>query len=920
MASGLVIGVTGSVAATTDAAAREAVDGAIGLDGAVVITADTASDAAQQDAAVRELLADRFTSADITRSETAGPIAVDGVASGVEFVADPGLPDAATLVDGAWPAAGQTAVQASAAQALGLAVGDTVTAEGADLEVSGTWQPTDPLAPRWAAVPASTSGRDGDTAGPLLVTADELAGPSTSRWVVVPGDQSLADVARAADRAALTDAFAVSGAAGAVTVSGGLAETAARAVRTSDAAAGLTAAALLLLLVVVIVGSSRLIVLGARRRASADELLRARGASRGQLIRWSMGEVVAVAAPAAVIGAVVGHLVSTVVTPQAGWSLEGVLGVVALVAALIVTAAVQPVPLTRPRRRSAGALRGVGIALLLAAAAVAVWQLDSATGELGVAGIAAVPLLVLALALAATAGASAWVLRRTRLGRTTRAPWLFVALRSLRARATSFSATALVVVLASALCVAAAVLPAAVTTAERSVAVDENGAELRAGFALGPIVTVGDEPAPVAVIAEAPEVAAAAAVLTTDVEVGDDQLTAVVLPAARAEALTGIAFAPRSQRPSGIGGTAVGIGIGITSRGFGGTLSGTAWLASADGALAAIDLGAAPVGAEAVLTGALPAGFADAELLTIDLRLEGADSATVTLDEVSGLDAQGAATAEIAADRLSRDAFSLSSGQQRATIVVDGTDAPLPVALSASAAALLGLAVGDELDVSRTSGRDLPATVAAIVPVVPGAEGARSLAIDTADFARASLDSSSSLPTPSDVWVATDDPKAVARVVAANADSSWTVRGGGSPFVSAGVAVWGVAAAVAVLMALVALAANGALLRRLRAGDEAALAALGLTARERRARRLVENGIVAGASVIAGALVGAAASALCLPAASALAVGGATRPAPLSAVDGPLLLGLLGALLVAVVGGVVAASHERRDTTTGARR
>ncbi|KQQ05887.1 MULTISPECIES: FtsX-like permease family protein [unclassified Rathayibacter] len=887
-ASALLVGVTATVDAGTGAAAQRAVGSAIGGDGAVVVTAETASDSAEQDAAVRQILQQRVPTAQITRSERAGPIGaeLDGVPTRVELLAGQELP-----IDGAQPQQGQVVPQTAAT---------TLTVSGLTLPAAGIWAPRDPLDPRWAGHPAS--GRDGDAVGPLLVTEQDLraiAQETTSEWVMTPGGAAIDRLARLTD---LERDFAVSGAAGEVTVTGGLAETAAAAARARTAAAGLTAAALLLLVTVVVVGSSRLLALASRRREQGDTLLRARGASRGQLTGWSIGEVAAVAVPAGAIGALLGWGASAALVPGASWQPAGMLGVVALVGALIATAAGQPVPLTR--RRSVNPV--LVVVLLLAAAAVAVWQLGSAERELGVAGIAAVPLLVVALAGATTTAAAAATRRRRTLGRTARAPWLFVALRSLRSRAAWFTATGLVVVLASALCVAASMLPGAVSEAERSVVVDENGAEVRASFALGPIVAVGDEPLPVAAIPDA------AAVLTTAVEVGSEDLTAVVLPAARAEALTGSAFAPTSERPGGLGAEAVAVGVRLTSLGADrpGTLSGTAWLASVDGALAAIDLGTVPVaaGRGALLSGELPSGFGDAELLAIDLRLEGAEAANIALDEVAGLDSAGAPTV-IEQARLSRDAFSLSSQQPRARVIVDPTDAPLPVALSASAASLLGLAVGDELDVSRASGRTLAGAVAAIVPVVPGARGARSLAIDTADFARASLDAESSLPTPSEVWVATDDTASVARIVAENADADWTVRGAGSPFLSTGVAVWAVAASTAVLMAFVALAANGAVLRRLRAGDEAALAALGLTVRERRARRLVENGIVGALGIVAGAVIGLVASVLCVPAAAALAAGGSTRPG--LSVDPPLLLGLSAALLLAVVGGVVAASRER---------
>ena len=134
--------------------------------------------------------------------------------------------------------------------------------------------------------------------------------------------------------------------------------------------------------------------------------MRARGASRGQLMRWSAAETAVAVLPAAALGAVGGWgaLAALGALPEGGGiDAVGLIGAAALVLALLGTAAAQPVPLPPLGRRAlpGGALRVIGLAVLVVAAAVAVWQLLSSPGELGSAGIAAVPLTLLAASVAA---------------------------------------------------------------------------------------------------------------------------------------------------------------------------------------------------------------------------------------------------------------------------------------------------------------------------------------------------------------------------------------------------------------------------------------------------------------------------------------------------------------------------------------
>jgi hypothetical protein len=109
-----------------------------------------------------------------------------------------------TLVDGAWPAGtDEAAVQADAASAAGLAVGDTLrvgvdpedpTATGTPVTVAGTWRVTDPDAAVWLGDPVALTGTDGAYPGPVVVSHDVIAGLDTdpfARWTAVPDAAAL---------------------------------------------------------------------------------------------------------------------------------------------------------------------------------------------------------------------------------------------------------------------------------------------------------------------------------------------------------------------------------------------------------------------------------------------------------------------------------------------------------------------------------------------------------------------------------------------------------------------------------------------------------------------------------------------------------------------------------------------------------
>lgn len=228
-----------------------------------------------------------------------------------------------------------TAVEARAAEALGVGVGDVVEVTGSDgdrlvLEVSGLWSPRDVDDPRWFGDPLVADGvvpgADGvPVHGPLLVdeqVVSAVSGLDLVRWTLVPevadlepADLSPAAAALAAAATALEgdDAVAAQG----LAVEGDLAGTFARLDTALSAARGATTAALVVLVLVGLVTLAQVARLLASLRHAHTALLRSRGASSRQLTALSAAEAATVTVPGALLG-LVGVAVARAVTGASG--------------------------------------------------------------------------------------------------------------------------------------------------------------------------------------------------------------------------------------------------------------------------------------------------------------------------------------------------------------------------------------------------------------------------------------------------------------------------------------------------------------------------------------------------------------------------------------------------------------------------
>lgn len=380
------------------------------------------AEAENQDARVRQVLADLLvgvphqvtydvrTEPQHTRDGTGRDLgrwslAVLPAASREEALSGAGAEHVA-VVDGAWPAgADEAAVQADAARAAGLAVGDTLrlgvdpedpAGTGTPVTVTATWRVTDADDAVWLGDPAALTGTDGAAPGPVVVSPEVVADLDTdpfARWTVVPDGAALtpADLPALAALAgevenALGDDDSV--APRGLTVSGTLATTAAdlgAALRAADAVALVPLCLLALVGLVALVQVARLL---AATRESEVALLVSRGAAPGTVTAAAAVEAALLAVTAAAAGgAAAWGALRAVARSDAGAAVSAgtplavalTVAVVATVTLVLVAALQAQAAVRRQVTDRSGRVRQVAalgtVVLTVAAAAVSVTQL-----------------------------------------------------------------------------------------------------------------------------------------------------------------------------------------------------------------------------------------------------------------------------------------------------------------------------------------------------------------------------------------------------------------------------------------------------------------------------------------------------------------------------------------------------------------
>ena len=396
---GVVVVVTALLAGIPRYLDLAAVESARGTLAASAVRASTvqllirlADDASAQDAAVQQVFAEQFPAGSVTiaRSVRTDPVTVSAPVDGGEPVetsivlaADDTAEQRVELAAGAWPSGdGEAALQADAAAALGLDVGDAVVVDGTSISIVGTWRPLDAGDRHWFDDPLVTAGVVDDTAGPLYVTESQLAaldvGPF-ARWIIAPALASitppqlgdLADGVRGLDLALREADVAGSG----LILAGDLGDTLSILGRSTASVRGVSPIPIVLAAAIGAVAIAQLGRLLAASRARETLLLRARGRSREQAVAASIAETVAVIVPAVAVGAGIALVAvpTDAVPPTLAWLTAAAVAVVACVILVVVAVRSSANPDTDRSRVASGVTFGA-VVLSVIAAGVSLWQ------------------------------------------------------------------------------------------------------------------------------------------------------------------------------------------------------------------------------------------------------------------------------------------------------------------------------------------------------------------------------------------------------------------------------------------------------------------------------------------------------------------------------------------------------------------
>jgi hypothetical protein len=260
--------------------------------------------------------------------------------------------------------------------------------------------------------------------------------------------------------------------------------------------------------------------------------------------------------------------------------------------------------------------------------------------------------------------------------------------------------------------------------------------------------------------------------------------------------------------------------------------------------------------------------------------------------------------------------------------LVPASSLSLPVVVSQSYADRGGVGVGDDVTLRFDgAGRHVVGTVAAVVPVIPGAAAQLAVLVDLPGFSAQQLALSSSVPASNEVWIATDDPGEVAAALTAPGVRIMTdTTSPEDVLLAAGRGALWIGAGGALVLALAALGAIAGALLRDRAGEVVVLRVLGRTPRDQARSRERELAVVLAAAVLGGSVVGAVVAALTVAELARSAVLGAdSAVATVIAVDSLVLAAVLGATVftlaaaTVVYGGRVAAQARALSPREDAR-
>ena len=954
--SGLGVGLSGFLAGAADDGVRAGLAALTGSDGAFRVTIPLAADADAQDARVRAAVRSAvrvdghavpmLVARDVETLEAAGLDTGSGVVRSA-LASIPGLSQRALLVAGAWPTGPtEASMQADAAAALGVTVGEhLVLPGGSAVTVTATWRVRDPTDARWLRAPITLSGLgDAGVAGFVVIDPDlwpDAGVDAVARWTVQPDAARVTAAQLAAVRAApdtVPAALEAIASGTAVEQDGRLQPATAPIERNVDAAAAVSVAPLL---IVAVLGAVTLIELGRmleQLRVDENALLRARGASRRRLAGTAAVEAAIAAAPAAVLGSVIALLIvlpgrdgGLAAVPPAGWLAPPLAVVVAIVALALAAARGLRVELRVRTGGARGSTIGTGaVVLVVLAAVVAVSQFllyGSPLVPTAFGGTAVDPLAVSApawaiAALGLLAVAVFPLVARLLERRAARTEGLGALPMRLLARR---SRSALSSVLLLSLATGGLVLSASYSASWEESARATRAVQLGTGVRVTALAGLA-----AAITQKVPGQLAAAPAGRADVQLGNsvagmvelpsDRIADVVTPvdgavdpAALARAVAVVVDRPRL--PAGARGVVVRVAavpasasptaVDVTVVDDTGALTVLHGVSGSDGFAASLPEGRAPWTIRAVDL-VLPAVTAGARG-RLHLAAAGSD-APIAVDGswAPSEDAVGAPglVALGGSEFGVRSTIDLEGARVRLQPAPSGA-ARVPIAISSALAQASGLSVGTKLDLPLVaSGGAIPVTVSAIVTVIPGLPTGEGVLADLGAVQDAVLRAGLHGTAPTQWWIATDDPDALARRAAADAPVGTVIETRSPPaadqvLATARTVVW-IAAGATALLAMLAVAAGLLAELRARRPEAAVLRALGIGGRRQAIARIAELGAMLALGLLAGLVVGTVASALVVRGLARAAVPMAidALPTPLR-VDLPGGFGALGLLVVA---------------------
>jgi ABC-type lipoprotein release transport system permease subunit len=933
----LSVGLSTYLAGSATAGARAGLAALTGSSGGFRITIPLASDAAAQDVRVQREIHDsvrsdgRVVPLRVVRDvETLDTVELDGprgVARSA-LASIPGLSTNADLVAGTWPTDAATAsMQADAAAALGVRLGDRFALPGgAHITIVGTWRVRNASDPIWlgSGLPLSGVGYAG-VAGFVVIDPSLWAASgakAVARWTVIPqASQITASQLPAIQSATDTVPLALladSRNGTSVDQDGRLQPAMSPIVTNVQAAAAVSIAPLVIVAVLGIVTLTELARMLTQLRAGETDLLTARGATRRRLVVTAAVESAAVAVPGAVVGAALALAILPLVThassvPPIGWLGACLAAIVAVIVFAGGAGLASPDVSARTaaageQLRSAAGIAVLGLTILAAIVSVSQFLLyGSPLTTTASGGVAVDPLAVAAPALALAALSLVGLALFPLVSRAAeRLGGRLVGLFSLSVRQLARrDRAAITPLLLVALAVAGLVFASAYSgtwhaSAEATRAV-QVGTDVRVVGQSGPPVTAQAIPGQLA----------AAPAATTDVQVGDDQVSMIQLPVDRLRdvvAPVARAVDPRAlerslsdpvarpQLPAGAHGLEVHIlavpvsaapsDVDVTVVDGAGTLTTLRGTTSDRG----------------VFVLPLPAGVAPWVMRAIDVQMPAVKEGARVSFTIRAMGSESAVPlgagwtlSDLTEGHPGFAAITGSAPGVRATAATEGSrlrlqplparGTRLPVVVSDALAKSAGLRVGLTLDLPVVgTGGDVPAVVAGIVPVIPGLTADEGVLADLGAVQDATLRGGLRSTVVTERWIATADPRAMARRLESRVSVGAVILTRESVpadevLGSANNVVWLAALAIA-LLGLLAVGAGLVAETRARTNQVSLLRALGVSRRVQSRGRAIEVGTVLALGLIAGLVDGVIVSALIVPDLARTAVPGALEALP----------------------------------------